>query len=243
MESIYIEEIEHNKESFENQMFQNKEYETYNESFKKNIENKIIKGSYDHNLIKFVLMNNMKIKFTMYCRREKFYDTISNYSISNDDIKYYLCYVVKHNINIINQSIEIRKKLGSMVLDNIDKSYFNNTNNFKGFIFDDDTFRNIFKDIIFKKRIDKDFQLRNYKYELDKENWIISEICYDAFSRSGIWFCQEYNIKKYVNHGPVEIIVTIPKSYKSYWICIEEDKLKSECIFLQSEGIIVNKKS
>lgn len=206
----------------------------------KNIEDMIIEGSCDGNIIKYILLNDINIKFAKYRTKEKFYDLISNYKIT-DDIKYYLCYVVKYKIDVFNQSIEIRKKLGSIVFDNINELYFNDTNNFKGFIFDDDAFRKIFKNIVFKKRLNENFLMRNYQYELNKENWINNEINYDVCS-NGLYFCQKYNIMKYRDYGNIEVIITIPKSYKSYWLAIEDDKIKSECLFLQSKGIIINTK-
>ena len=71
--------------------------------------------------------------------------------------------------------------------------------------------------------------------------WINNEIDYDVSSDNDLDFCQKQSIKKYVNYGPIEIIVTVPKSYKSYWICVEYNRLKSECLFLHLKGLINTK--
>ena len=60
-----------------------------------NVEKIIIKGAYNDDLIKFVLLNEMKIKFRMWCRKKLFHKAVSNYLVSSDDIKYYLYYVIK----------------------------------------------------------------------------------------------------------------------------------------------------
>lgn len=197
---------------------------------------KISQDSSDYELIEYILEKQIEFKqrdFERYKHYEKFYELISNHKICDENMLYYLRYVVKHRIDIFNQSDETRKKLATIVFDIIDESYFNDTNNFRGFIFNDDDFRQVFKNVIFRKRIPKDLKKNNLQYEFDKVNWDILDFNTKPCSAGGLYFCQRYNIMKYDDYGPVEVDVLIKKTDKRYFIVIEDDKIKAECIFIK----------